>query len=54
MFAVEAVPLATIKTEMGIADPDSDVWKENLNKNKCKKARIFIPIDWDGGGDAAC
>jgi len=23
-------------------------------KNKCKKARIFIPIDWTGAEDAAC
>lgn len=26
----------------------------NLQKCECKKARIFIPIDWTGEGDPAC
>lgn len=54
MFSVEAQPLSVIKGELGIADPESETWKENLNKNKCKKARIFIPVDWTGAGDPAC
>lgn len=38
---------------MGLGDPSSSTWKENLEKNKCTKARIFIPIDWTGSGDCA-
>jgi hypothetical protein len=54
MFSVEASPLADIKGKLGVADPDTETWKDNLNKNKCKKARVFLPVDWSGGGDPAC
>jgi len=39
---------------LGVADPTTEIWKDNLNKCRCKKARIFIPIDWSGEGNAAC
>lgn len=54
MFAVQASPLADIKGAFGIGDNEAETWKENLSKNKCKKARIFIPIDWTGAGNPAC
>lgn len=54
MFAVQAITLEELKSTLGIADPTSEKWKENLNLNKCKNARVFIPIDWDGGGDPGC
>lgn len=53
MYAVEAASLADIKT-MGLGDPTSQTWKDNLVKNHCKKARIFIPINWTGGADLNC
>jgi len=33
MYAVEAETLEEIQAELGIADPDSTIWKDNLNKN---------------------
>jgi len=39
---------------MGIGDPKSDLWKENLMKNRCADARIFIPVDWTGDGVEGC
>jgi hypothetical protein len=39
---------------LGLGDAASSLWKENLEKNKCTKARIFIPVDWTGHGSADC
>lgn len=39
---------------MGVGDVAGSLWKENLEKNKCTKARIFIPIDWSGHGSEGC
>jgi hypothetical protein len=39
---------------LGLGDPSGGLWKENLEKNKCKRARIFIPIDWSGHGSEDC
>jgi len=39
---------------LGVGDAKTDTWKSNLEKCKCKSARIFIPVDWSGYGSEGC
>jgi hypothetical protein len=39
---------------MGIAKPGNEKWANSLNANRCKYARIFIPVLWTGEGDEGC
>jgi len=34
--------------------PGSDLWSNNLNANRCKYARIYIPILWTGEKNPLC
>lgn len=47
MFAAEAKPLSDIMA-LGVGNPNTEDWKDNLKKCNCANARIFIPIDWSG------
>jgi len=39
---------------MGLGKPGSEKWVSALNANRCKYARIFIPVQWTGEGDETC
>jgi len=36
---------------MGLGNPGDEKWTNSLNANRCKYARIFIPILWTGKGN---
>jgi hypothetical protein len=39
---------------MGLGKPGAEKWTTALNANRCKYARIFIPVLWTGEGDEYC
>ena len=39
---------------MGIGEPGSEKFTNALNANRCKYARIFIPVKWTGEADESC
>jgi len=52
--AIDAKNLEHYQTTMGIGKPNSEKWTTALNANRCKYARIFIPVQWTGDADDSC
>jgi len=48
MNTINPLELSEYITAFGFSPDTADQWKDNLNKNKCKFARIFLPVKWTG------
>jgi len=53
-YAVDPKPLSFYQDNMGIGVPGSELWIKNLNANRCKYARVYIPVTWTGEKSPFC